>query len=219
MLAGTFWEYIVPNLPKIYNGMLYTCVLWVVVAVIAVPVSTLVAILAVVGPKWLKTIIKGYNWLFRGSPLLLQLYLAYFGLPYIGIILPANFVVVTVFVLCFAAYESEVIRGGIISTEIGQYEACKVLGMSGPLTMWRVVIPQTVRKVLAPTCSQAIVLFKDTALVATIGMDDLLRSAQQMVLLDLRIDAFAVVLVIYLIISSIMVLAFNKLEKKYSIYI
>ncbi|GEM_PF-4712108 len=85
-------------------------------------------------------------------------------------------------------------------------------------TMGRIVIPQTIRKVLPSTCSQAIVLFKDTSLVATIGVGDLLRSARVLVIQDLRIDAFVVV-VFYLIISSILVLVFEKMEKKYSIYI
>ena len=87
-------------------------------------------------------------------------------------------------------------------------------------TMGRIVIPQTIRKVLPSTCSQAIVLFKDTSLVATIGVGDLLRSARVLVIQDLRIDAFVVVVVVfYLIISSILVLVFEKMEKKYSIYI
>jgi polar amino acid transport system permease protein len=218
-LVPSFYEYTAQNMPLILAGLAFTCKLFVVVIVIALPLSTLVAILAATGPKWVKDIIKFYTSMFRGSPLLLQLYLAYFGLPFIGIILPTNLVIVSVFVLCISAYESEVIRGGIISIEKGQYEACQVLGMSKAQTMWRVVIPQTVRKVLPQTCSQVIVLFKDTSLVAAIGVGDLLRSAQQLVISDMRIDSFAVVLVLYLAVSSIMVIAFSKLEKKYSFYI
>jgi polar amino acid transport system permease protein len=218
MGAGSF-EYISANMPLILSGLVFTCKLFTIVVVIAYPLSCIVAILAVAGPKWLKAILKTYTWIFRGSPLLLQLFLAYFGLPYIGVVLPPNFVVISVFVLCITAYESEVIRGGIISIEIGQYEACQVLGMSYAQTMWRVVIPQTARRVLPPTCSQCIVLFKDTSLVAAIGLGDLLRSARYLVIKDLRIDAFVVVLVIYLAISSIMVMAFDKLEKRYSTFV
>jgi polar amino acid transport system permease protein len=217
-MGSSFFEYIAGNIPLVLEGLVYTCKLFAIVIVIFLPLATIIAILAVTGPKWLKESIKLYTWIFRGSPLLLQLYLAYFGLPYVGIILPTNFVVVSVFSLCFAAYGSEIIRGGIISIEIGQYEACKVLGMSKVQTFSRVVIPQTVRKVLPQICSQVIVLFKDTSLVAAIGVGDLLRSARSLVISDLRIDAFAVVLVIYLVVSSIMVIAFDKLELKYSIY-
>ena len=207
------------HIPDIVKGLKYTCELTVAVSIITLPLSVLVAVLAVVGPKWYKAIYKTYTWIFRGSPLLMQLYLAYFGLPYVGIVLPAKTVVICVFVNCFTAYQAEVFRGGIISTDIGQYEACKVLGMNMYLTMVRVVIPQTIRKVIPQTCSQLIVLFKDTSLVMAIGMNDLLKSASTLVILDLRLDALVVVLVIYLFVSSLMVIGFDKLEKKYAIYV
>jgi len=214
-----FWAYISLHIPDILKGLKYTCELTVVVSLITLPLSMLVAILAIVGPKWYKALYKAYTWVFRGSPLLMQLYLVYFGLPYVGIVLPANVVVFGIFVICFTAYQAEVFRGGILSTEIGQYEACKVLGMNMYLTMVRVVIPQTIRKVIPQTCSQVIVLFKDTSLVMTIGMNDLLKSASTLVILDLRLDALLAVLVIYLAISSLMVIGFGKLEKKYATYV
>lgn len=214
-----FFEYISLHMPSILKGLAYTCKLTVVVGLIMLPLSLLIAVAAISGPRWFKGLYKGYSWVFRGTPLLMQLYLAYYALPFVGVVLPANTVIVITFVLCFSAYQSEVFRGGLISVDKGQYEACRVLGMSYPQTMLRVVIPQTIRKVLPSTCSQIIVLFKDTSLVATIGVGDLLRSARERVILDLRIDTFAVVLVIYLLISSILVLVFNKLEKKYSVYV
>ena len=214
-----FWDYIVLHIPDIMKGFKYTCELTVLVSLITLPLSMLVAVLAVVGPKWCKAIYKTYTWIFRGSPLLMQLYLAYFGLPYVGVIFSANTVVIGVFVICFTAYQAEVFRGGIISTDIGQYEACKVLGMNMYLTMVRVVIPQTIRKVIPQTCSQLIVLFKDTSLVMTIGMNDLLKSASTLVILDLRVDALVAVLFVYLFISSLMVIGFDKLEKKYAVYV
>ena len=218
-MALGFWDYIMRNMPSILEGLAYSIKLFFIVGIITLPLSMLVAVAAARGPRWFKAFYKGYSWMFRGSPLMLQLYLAYYGLPFFNIILSVDFVVITVFVLCFTAYQSEVFRGGIISTDIGQYEACQVLGMTKAQTMLRVVIPQTIRKVLPSTCSQAIVLFKDTSLVATIGVGDLLRSARVLVIKDLRIDAFAVVLVFYLVISSILVVVFDRLEKKYSIFV
>jgi len=218
-MFNNFWQYTMENMPLFLSGLAYTGKLWFIVIIVTLPLATIIAIFKVSGPKWLKTLLNLYTWIFRGSPLLLQLFLAYFGLPYVGLILPTNVVVMSVFVLCFTAYTSEFIRGGIISIEIGQYEACKVLGMNKVQTMFRVIIPQTIRKVLPQTCSQSIVLFKDTSLVAAIGVGDLLRSARSMVLADLRMDAFVVVLFFYLLISSIMVITFNKLEKKYSTYV
>ena len=218
-MFNNFWQYTIENMHYYLSGLAYTGKLWFIVILVTLPLATIIAIFKVSGPKWLKTLLNLYTWIFRGSPLLLQLFLAYFGLPYVGLILPTNLVVISVFVLCFTAYTSEFVRGGIISIEIGQYEACKVLGMNKVQTMYRVIIPQTVRKVLPQTCSQSIVLFKDTSLVAAIGVGDLLRSARSLVLADLRMDAFVVVLFFYLLISSIMVISFNKLEKKYSTYV
>ncbi|MCR4962660.1 MAG: amino acid ABC transporter permease [Firmicutes bacterium] len=214
-----FFDYISANMPLILNGLKFTVKLWALVIIIMLPLSTICAIAKVSGPKWLKTILGAYTWIFRGSPLILQLYLAYFGLPYLGIVLEPMTVVVTVFILCVVAYQTEIIRGGILSTDKGQYEACKALGMSYPQTMFRVVVPQTIRKILPQTCSEVIVAFKDTCLVSAIGLGDLLRSARELVIGDLRVDAFAVVLVFYLLVSSILVLIFDKLEKKYSVYV
>ena len=214
-----FWDYTIKNMPFILQGLAFTCKLWLIVILLALPLSIICAIAKVSAPKWIKSILGIYTWIFRGSPLILQLFLTYYGLPFIGIVMKPMTVVISVFVLCVTAYETEIIRGGIISIEKGQYEACKALGMNFFQTMGRIIIPQTIRKVLPPTCSEVIVVFKDTSLVAAIGLGDLLRSARELVIGGLRIDAFVVVLVFYLAISSIMVITFGKLEKKYSVYL
>lgn len=122
------------------------------------------------------------------------------------------------FVLNVAAYETEIIRAGIESIDKGQYEAAKALGMTYFQTMRRIIIPQTIRRVLPATCNEAILTFKDTALVAAIGMGDLLRSAKEVVTTDFKITAFFVAFIFYLLISSILLQVFTRLEKKYSIY-
>jgi len=128
-------------------------------------------------------------------------------------------VALVVFTLSFAAYEAEVIRGGIISIEKGQYEACKTLGMNFFQTLRRVILPQAIRRVLPPTCSELIILFKDLSLVTSIALMDMMRTAQRFVLRDLRIDAFAFVLVVYLLMASLIVILFEKLEKKLAVSI
>ncbi|MEG1501705.1 MAG: amino acid ABC transporter permease, partial [Clostridiales bacterium] len=120
------------------------------------------------------------------------------------------------YVLNYGAYLTEIFRGGLQSIHKGQYEACKALGMNYWQTMYRVVIPQTIRRVLPPTCSEAINLVKDTPLLAVIGIADLLRNAKQVFTRDFNITSFVIVFVLYLILSSLLVKLFNKLEKKYS---
>lgn len=150
--------------------------------------------------------------------MLLQLFFMFYGLPIIGIRF-SPFVAATItYTLNSGAYLTEIFRGGIESIDKGQYEAAKALGISYPQTMRRIIIPQTVRRVLPPTCSEAVNLVKDTALLAVIGMPDLLRIATQIFTRDFNIIPFIVAFVLYLIVSSVLVKLFGKLEKKYSIY-
>jgi polar amino acid transport system permease protein len=214
-----FWQYCAEAMPLLLDGLLFSLTLFVVVASVSFPLSTVLAVLKTFGPPWVKGILGFYTWIFRGTPLLIQLFLVYYGLPYIGIILDTNVVIVSVFILSASAYETEVIRGGLISIEKGYYEACQVLGMSYIQTLRRVIIPQTIRKVLPPTCSEAIILFKDTSLVTAIAVFDLLRQAKNMVIMDARIDAFVVALFFYLLISSILTIVFSKLEKRFPVQI
>ena len=94
----------------------------------------------------------------------------------------------------------------------------KALGMTYVQTMRRIIIPQTIRRVLPATCNEAILTFKDTALIAAVAIGDLLRTAKELVTYDFKITPFFVACAFYLIISSILVQVFSRLEKKYSIY-
>lgn len=209
--------YISEHLLYILSGLSATLRLFFSVVLIAFPFSILVAILKVSGPCWLKKLLSLYTWVFRGTPLVLQLYVVYYGFPNLGLTWNPWFVATLVFSLSAAAYEAEIIRGGIISIEKGQYEACLALGMSYIQTMRRVIIPQTVRRVLPPTCSEAIILLKDTSLLMVVAIFDLMRRARDLVITDLRVAPFAVALICYLVMASILINVFGKLEKRYSI--
>lgn len=211
-------EYILTILPILMKGLKLSLTVYSIVIILVLPLAIMVAIGKVSGPKGLKKILFLYTWIWRGTPLLLQLFFIYFGLPYFGISLSPLVSVIIAFVLNIGAYETEIIRAGIESIDKGQYEAAKALGMTYPQTLRRIIIPQTIRRVLPATCSEALLTFKDTALVAAIGMGDLLRSAKEVVTTDFRITAFFIAFCIYLFISSILVLIFSRLEKKYSIY-
>ncbi|MDR3121427.1 MAG: amino acid ABC transporter permease [Clostridiales bacterium] len=208
-----FWQYIIDKMPILINGIKTSYLLFFAVLLIAAPLSVLAAVAKVSGPRAVRALLNLYTWAFRGSPLVLQLSLVYYGFPYLGIVWQPWTVALVVFSLSFAAYETEVIRGGIISVEKGQYEACRVLGMNFFQTMRRVVVPQAIRRVLPPTCSEVIILFKDTSLVTSIALMDMMRTAQRIVIMDLRIDAFIAVLAIYLLMASLTVSVFHRLER------
>ena len=210
-----FWQYCLDALPLLLEGLLFTLVIFIIIVAIGFPLSIIVASLKTIGPKWLRRVLGIYTWIFRGTPLLLQLCLVYYALPHLGIVLSPNTVIIIVYLLSVTAYESEVIRGGMAGIESGQYEAAKALGMTKVQTMRRIIAPQAVRKVLPTTCSEAIILIKDTTLISAVAEFDLLRHASNLVRMDMRIDAYVIALILYLIIASILTLIFSKLEKRY----
>ncbi|MHC6180612.1 amino acid ABC transporter permease [Clostridium sp. JNZ X4-2] len=201
----------------ILKGSLITAELFFITAIFSVPLGCIVAVGKISKIKPLRALLSLYTWIFRGTPLLLQLFFAYFGLPVIGIRLSPLAAASIAFTINYAAYLAEIFRAGIESINKGQYEASKVLGMNYYQTMTKIIIPQTARNVLPPVCNESINLIKDSALVATIGVGDLLRAAKEVVTRDFTITPFIIAAVIYLIITSILVIAFRHLEKKYSI--
>jgi len=211
-------EYVLNILPFILSGLKLTAKIYVATLVIALPLGLLASIGKVNGSNLIKKVLFLYTWVWRGTPLLLQLFFMFYGLPVIGIRLSPFAAATITYALNYGAYLTEIFRGGIESIDKGQYEAAKALGMTYPQTMRRIIIPQTVRRVLPTTCSEAVNLVKDTALLAVIGMPDLLRIATQIFTRDFDITPFIVAFVLYLIISSILVKLFGKLEKIYSIY-
>ncbi len=202
----------------ILKGSIITFKLYAVTAVFSVPLGVLGALGKISRYNWLKRLLGLYTWVFRGTPLLLQLFFTYYGLPVIGITLQPFTAAALTFIINYSAYLTEIFRAGIESINKGQYEAAQVLGMNYRQTMFRIIIPQTIKRVLPPTSNEAINLVKDSALVAAIGMGDLLRAAKQVVTRDFTIVPFIIAAVLYLIISSVIVTVFRKLEAKYSVY-
>lgn len=119
------------------------------------------------------------------------------------------------FGLNYAAYFAEIFRGGLLAIDKGQYEASKVLGLTKFETMIRVVIPQMIRVCLPSISNETITLLKDTALVTTIGVAEIIHYAKTAVNRDANPFAFVVAAAIYLVINFVLTFIFKKLEKKY----
>lgn len=206
----------------ILSGAGVTISISLITLVISIPLGMLCAILKISSPAPIKALLNFYTWIFRGTPLLLQLFFFYYGLP---LIFPAlsvfnDFQIVAVtFTLNYAAYLTEVFRAGIESIDEGQYEAAKALGFNYSTTMTNIIIPQTIRRIIPSTCNESVNLIKDTALVAVIAMNDLSRAANEISSRNLVITPFIIAGVMYLIMTSLLMYAFKKLEKKYSFYI
>lgn len=211
-------SYIINVTIFILKGSIITFKLYFSTAIFSVILGILGALGKISQYKFLRQVLGIYTWVFRGTPLLLQLFFAYYGLPVLGISLQPFAAAVLTFIINYGAYLTEIFRAGIESIDKGQYEAAQVLGLNYRQTMFRIIIPQTIKRVLPPTSNEAINLIKDSALVAAIGMGDLLRAAKQVVTRDFIITPFIIAAVLYLILSSIIVNVFRKLEEKYSVY-
>ncbi|KYH34279.1 inner membrane amino-acid ABC transporter permease protein YecS [Clostridium tepidiprofundi DSM 19306] len=202
----------------ILKGSVITFELFFVTIILSIPVGFIFSLGKISKFKILRVILSAYTWFFRGTPLLLQLFFTYFGLPAIGIKFSPFTAAAITFVLNYAAYFTEIFRAGLNSIDKGQYEAANVLGMNYFQTMVRIIIPQTFKRVIPPVCNEGISLVKDTALVSVIGMAEILRNAKEIVTREFIITPFIVAAVVYLLATTILVSLFNHLENKYLSY-
>jgi polar amino acid transport system permease protein len=215
------WEYISEITGYIAMGGGVTLEVFAVTLLLSVPLGILLAIGKISPVKPLRFIIGIYTWVFRGTPLLLQLFFTYYGIPILsdGAIRfePIHAAFIT-FVLNYAAYFTEIFRAGIQSIGKGQYEAAKALGMGPALTMKKIVLPQAVKVILPPMGNESITLVKDTALCSVITVAEILKNANRVMSRDFNIGALVIAALMYLLLTFIVIQIFRALEKKYAYY-
>ena len=162
-----------------------------------------------------------YIFFFRGSPLLIQLYFVYFGLPLIAPqlnISSAFLAAYITFSLNIAAYLAEIFRAAIQSIDKGQMEAGRSLGLSYGQCMSLVIIPQSYRRMIPPVCNEFLMVIKDTSLVSIIALTDLTFQTKMIASNKASALVYIPSLAIYLILTAIFTVIFNRLEKKFSEY-
>jgi polar amino acid transport system permease protein len=205
----------------ILMGAGVTLQVFCVTLVFSIPLGIACAIGKISRFKILHGIIGAYTWVFRGTPLLLQLFFFYYGLPIMtgGALAPAPIMAAFItFVINYAAYFTEIFRAGIQSIGRGQYEAAKALGMSPWITMRRIILPQAVKIILPPMGNETINLIKDTALCSVITVTEILRNAERVVSRDFDLSALVIAAIIYLLLTFIVILIFRRLEKRFAYY-
>lgn len=214
-------DYIAGILPPMLDGTVVTLQMFFITIILSLPLGLVLALARISRFNFLRKPVGVYIWLFRGTPLMLQLLFIYFGLPfipYIGVKLDDFPAAVVAFVLNYAAYFAEIFRAGIQSVDRGQYEGAKVLGMTYLQTMRRIILPQVIYRVLPPVSNETITLVKDTSLIYALAMNDLLRTTRGIVQRDFNTMPFVVAAVFYLLMTLVLTWGFQKLEKKYSAY-
>ncbi len=214
-------EYFLSILGPLLGGAGVTLQVFCITLVLSLPLGLVLALLRLSRSGAVSNLVNGYIWLMRGTPLMLQMLFIYFALPFVplvGIRLPDFPAAILAFTLNYAAYFAEIFRGGIQSIDRGQYEAAKVLGLSYGQTMRRIVLPQVVKRILAPVSNETITLVKDTSLIYVLAMNDLLRAARGIVQRDFTTSPFIVAAAFYLLMTLVLTIGFQRLEKKYAVY-
>lgn len=206
-------------MPFMFEGSLITIELFVLTLVISLPLGLPVALGSNSKIKILSFLCKVYVWLFRGTPLLLQMFFFYFFFPMaLDVQMNAFATVVLTFVLNYAAYFAEIYRGGINSIDRGQYEAAHALGLSKKQTMVDIVLPQTMKSILPPVVNEAITLVKDTALASTLPVIELMKATNSAVNRMTDMTPFLFAAIIYLIMTFVLTVVAGRLEKYFSRY-
>ncbi len=203
------------------GGMLRTCGIFVLTLVGSLPLGMIVALLRKSRFGVIRGIIRVYISVMRGTPLMLQLLVWYFGPYYLfgwsikGWRFPA---LILGFVLNYAAYFAEIYRGGIESIPAGQYEAAEVLGYSRSQTFMRIILPQVIKRIMPSVTNEVITLVKDTSLAFTLAYQEVFSLAKQISASQTSFMPFVVAGVFYFVANYAVEFGMLRIEKSMDYY-
>lgn len=198
--------------------------LWIfaVTLIFSLPLGLLISFGRMSKNKIISTIFKLYISVMRGTPLMLQLMVIYFGPFYIlGVQISQswkNMAVAIGFVLNYAAYFAEIYRGGIESMPQGQYEAAKILGYTKAQTFIRIILPQVIKRILPAITNETITLVKDTSLAFTIGVTEMFTMAKALASGQVSMLPYALAALFYYILNLVVAFIMERIEKKMNYY-
>ncbi len=218
---------------NILHGAKLTLFLTTASMVIGVILGTLLALGKISKNRVLSKICSGYIFFFRGTPLMIQLFVIYYTLPAVfgfawrdlfasgdtqAVYKGAFIAALIAYGLNSGAYCAEIVRAAIQSIEKGQHEAAKALGLSYSKTMRLIIIPQSIRRMVPPICNEFVMMLKDASLVFAISLMDITTISKNIMTSEISYIVFLPALVIYLIITAFFTWIFNAIEKKFSLY-
>ncbi len=208
LMIDSFW-------PLLSAGLIFTVPLTLITFLLGIVLGLSVALARLYGPAPLVMLVRFYVWLVRGTPLLVQLFLIFYGLPSAGIVLDAFTAAVIGFTLNIGAYSSEIIRATLAAIPKGQWEAAYSIGMNWPQVMWRVILPQAARVAVPPLSNTFISLVKDTSLAAAVTVPELFQAAQRLASVTYEpLILYIETALIYLMFSSVLSTLQDRLEQR-----
>ncbi|QAR33007.1 amino acid ABC transporter permease [Geovibrio thiophilus] len=209
------WGIMVHYFPFLLQGAVLTLKISVFALILGFIFGISAALLKLSKNPLLRSAAGFYIWIIRSTPLLVQLFLIYFGLPQLGIDLGSFFSGVLGLALNIGAYNAEAIRGGIISVPSGQMEASRSLGMSSRLAMRRIILPQAMRIALPSLGNNFIILIKDTSLVSTITLVELTLTAQRLIGSTYKpFEMYLMAAFLYAVLTTATSLVLGRVEKR-----
>ena len=217
-MTERLWSILIDSFPKILlPGLKMTLPLTVIAFAIAMVIATVVALIQFAHVKVLTQLARFYIWVIRGTPLLVQLFVVFYGLPNLGVTMDAFPAAVLVFSINEGAYCAETMRGALESVPAGQIEAGYCVGMSYTQIMRRIVLPQALRTAFPPLSNSLISMVKDTSLAANITVMEMFMATQRIVARTYEpLALYLEVALIYLIFSTLLTWFQRWGEKKLS---
>jgi polar amino acid transport system permease protein len=209
-------------LQQLGGGMIKTVGIFVWTLVLSLPLGLLISFGRMSKNKIVSTLFKFYISIMRGTPLMLQLLVVYFG-PYylfkVNISGGYRFVAIIIgFVLNYAAYFAEIYRSGIESMPVGQYEAARILGYSKSQTFLKIILPQVIKRILPSITNEVITLVKDTSLAFSLAYMEMFTIAKQIAAAQTTMMPFVVAAVFYYVFNLLVATVMERLEKSLGYY-
>lgn len=205
---------------QLLDGFKVTMLIFFLTLVGAIPLGLVIAFGSMSKVKPLRWLTRTLVWIIRGTPLMLQIIIIFYGpgLIFKAAPLPRLTSVVIAFIVNYAAYFSEIYRGGIESIPVGQYEAGQVLGMTKTQIFFKIVLFQVIKRIVPPMGNEIITLVKDTSLARVVSVVELVKAAQDIVGLKGIIWPTFYIGAFYLLVSGALTLLFGRIEKKLDYY-
>ena len=204
------------------SGMMTTIQIFLLTLIFSLPLGLLVAFGRMSKNAVIRTITKIYISIMRGTPLMLQLLVVYFGPYYIfGVNISSSYrayAVVIAFAINYAAYFAEIYRGGIESMPVGQYEAAKILGYNKVQTFFRIILPQVIKRILPSITNEVITLVKDTSLAFVVAVAEMFTIAKQIASAQTTMMPFVIAAIFYYVFNLIVAVVMQKVEKSMNYY-
>ena len=212
-------EYLLKLISILFNGMGVSLRIFGLTLLFSIPLGFIVAMGKMSKHKFISAPISLYILIMRGTPLILQIIFIYFGPYYIFNLSYDRFTAVIIaFSINYAAYFSEIFRGGMESMPVGQYEASASLGFTKTQTFFHIILPQVIKRIVPASANEVITLIKDTALAQVIGVTELFSLAQKQSSFKFSVAPLFVAGIFYFVLNWILSMLFSYIEKRLNYY-